>query len=97
MIWGLVSLIVLFTIVVSFGGKNGYTQQQDKNSQRKNQRVEAQDYEVRYDDTSKYLIVDYNSEKPSNPEEARKREEKSKRYDKIGPVYSEPHPETDGH
>ncbi|MDQ3634115.1 MAG: hypothetical protein M3405_06345 [Acidobacteriota bacterium] len=94
--WGLVSLMVLITIAVSFGIRDGYTQQQDNNSQPKNYRDKAQDYEVRYDDTSKYPIVDYDSEKPSDPKEAKKREEKSKRYDKIGFILKNPHPDDSG-
>lgn len=67
-----------------------------QNSQSKNYREEARDYSVRFDDTSKYPIVDYNSEKPSDPEKAKKRAEKSSRYDKKGFILKNPHPETDG-
>lgn len=82
-IWGLIALMVLVTITISYGTKNGYTQQNIRENQKQ-------------EDLSKYLIADYNEDKPTDPEKLKKRIEKNKRYDDGDMVYSKVNPKTDG-
>ncbi len=84
--WGLVFLMVLVTITISYGTRDSYSQQDDSVKQ------ESQSKE----DLTKYLIVDYDAPKPADAEKLKQREIKNKRFDNYHVVSSKPHPETDG-
>ncbi|MDQ3634215.1 MAG: hypothetical protein M3405_06860 [Acidobacteriota bacterium] len=84
--WGLVFLMVLVTITISYGTRDSYSQQDDSVKQ------ESQSQE----DLTKYLIVYYDAPKPTNPKKLKQREIKNKQYDKYLAVVSKPHHETDG-
>jgi hypothetical protein len=85
--WGLVALIVLTTLAISFGTMSSHSQQEAS---------KKQDNQLQKEDFSKYPIADYNAQKPENLEKLQDRIEKSKRYDNQYIVSSKPHPETDG-
>ncbi|MCD9186100.1 MAG: hypothetical protein LUM44_06685 [Pyrinomonadaceae bacterium] len=83
-IWGIVALVVLVTIAVSFGSRQSYSQRN---------KVES----PTTDDLSRYPVVDYDTPEIANATEREARRLKSKRYD--GQQYfvkKNPHPETDG-
>lgn len=85
-IWGLVSLIVLITIVVSFGTKSGHSQKDT--SIKQDSRVT--------DPLSKYAFTDYNAPETGNVKEREERRLKNSRYDNQYWVLKNPHPETGG-
>lgn len=81
--WGLVFLMVLVTITISYGTRDSYSQQDDSVKQ-DNQPQE---------DFSKYPIVDYDAPKSTDTEKLKQREIKNKRYDNYIAVVSKPHPD----
>jgi len=85
-IWGLVALVVLITIAVSFGTRGSYSQQGASKEQDNNA----------YEDLSKYAVADYNAPEPKNAIERGERILKNKRYDNQHWVVKNPHPDTDG-
>jgi len=87
-IWGLVSLVVLITIAVSFGTMSSHSQQDTSKKQDNKQDNTG------YRDLSKYAVADYDAPEPDNAIEREKRNLKNKRYDKQLLVTKKPHPET---
>lgn len=85
-IWGLVALVVLITIAVSFGTKNSHSQQGNSNKQDNKG----------YEDLSKYAVVDYDAPEPTNATEREERKLKNKRYDNQDWVLKNPHPDDSG-
>jgi len=83
-IWGLVALVVLTTLVVSFGTMSSHSQQDNSKKQDKNP----------FGDLSKYPVVDYDEPEFANDPEREERKIKNKRYDVSLPVFKKPHPET---
>ena len=82
--WGLVSLVVLITIAVSFGTMSSYSQQDTLEKQR--------DEDIQ--DLSKYPIAEYDAPASKNAAEREERALKNKRYDRQLLVRKKPHPET---
>jgi len=83
-VWGIIALVVLVTIAVSFGSRQSYSQRN---------KVES----PTTDDLSRYPVVDYDTPEIANATEREARRLKSKRYD--GQQYfvkKNPHPETGG-
>lgn len=85
-IWGLVALVVLTTLAISFGTMSGHSQRDNS---------KAQDSRG-YEDVTKYPIVDYDAPEPENALEREERKLKNKRYDNKGFVKKNPHPDTGG-
>ncbi len=87
-IWGLVSLVVLVTIAVSFGTMSSHSQQDTSKKQDNKQDNTG------FRDLSKYAVADYDAPEPDNAIEREERFLKNKRYDKQLLVSKKPHPET---
>src|SRR5215213_2981048 len=85
-IWGIVALVVLLTIAVSFGTKSSYSQKENSNKQNNDG----------YGDLSKYAVADYDAPLPVNTAERDDRIRKNNRYDKQDWVVKKPHPEDGG-
>lgn len=82
--WGIVLLVVLLTLSISFVPITSHSQQDKSN---KNQEVKA------FGDIEKYPIADYSAPESSNASEREERREKSKRYDKRSFVITNPRPD----
>jgi hypothetical protein len=82
-IWGIVALVVLVTIAVSFGTISSYSQKETPKEQDKNP----------FGDLSKYPIAEYDAPEPANAAEREERQIKNKRYDKKLLVMKNPGPE----
>ncbi len=85
-IWGLVALVVLTTLAISFGTMSSHSQRDNSKKQD----------DTGFTDLSKYAIVDYDAPEPENAAEREERRLKNKRYDKQDLVYKNPHPDTGG-
>ena len=75
--WGIVALIVLITMAISFGPSLTHSQQETSKQR----------------DLTKYPVTDVDVPEPSNPVEREKKREKDKRYDKAPFVILNPRPE----
>ena len=82
-IWGLVILVVLVTIAISFGNSIGYSQKETPKEQNKNP----------FGDFSKYPTADYNAPEITNTAERQERIIKNRRYDKKLSVITSPAPD----
>lgn len=82
--WGIVSLVVLLTLLISFVPITSHSQQDKSN---KNQDTKG------FGDMEKYPIADYDAPESSNASERNERREKSKRYDKRSFVIINPRPD----
>ena len=85
-LWGLVALVVLITLAVSFGTMSSHSQRDNSKKQ------DNQDNE----DLSKYAVVNYNAPEPENDVEREERKLKNSRYDNQLWVHRNPHPDTGG-
>lgn len=81
--WGLVSLVVLITIAVSFGTMVGHSQKGVSKEQEKNP----------FEDLNGHPIVEYDDPEPVNAEEREVRKIKNKRYDDVLQVFKKSNPE----
>lgn len=81
--WGIVSLIVLVTLAISFGPLTSHSQKDDSKSQDTKQTLNLE----------KYPVADYDAAQPSNAAEREERKEKASRYDKRPFVMPNPRPE----
>lgn len=79
-IWGMVSLIVLITIAVSFGTMNSHSQQNNSKEQDKSP----------FGDLSKYPVAEFDAPESVNISEREERVAKGKRYDKSLLVIKNP-------
>lgn len=84
--WGMVALIVLMTLAVSFGTINSHSQQDGSKKQDKSG----------FDDLSKYAVVKYDAPESKDATEREQRKLKNQRYDDQHWVVKSPHPETSG-
>lgn len=84
--WGILSLVVLITIAVSFGAKGSYSQQKVSDEQQN-----------LYGDSSKYPIAEYDFPTAKNETERQARIIKGNRFDdedNFLVISKKPHPET---
>jgi len=81
--WGIVALVLLVTIAISFGSRQSYSQKES---------VKAKSSE----DLSKYAVADYDAPESSNAAEREERKQKNSRYDNQKWVIKKPHPEDSG-
>jgi hypothetical protein len=81
-IWGLVSLVGLITIALSFGNINSYSQRETSKEQNS------------FEDLIRHIpVVDYNAPDLMESDEREERRIKNKRYDAILHVFKNPNPE----
>jgi hypothetical protein len=85
-IWGLVSLVVLITIVISIGTMPSHSQQETS---------KIQDNKSN-DPLTKYAFTDYDAPETGNSVVREKRRLKNSRYDNQDWVSKNPHPDTSG-
>ena len=85
-IWGIVALMVLITIAVSFGTKSSHSQKANSNKSGKSG----------FEDLSQYPVADYEGTLPVNSLEREERILKNKRYDNEDWVMKNPHPDDSG-
>lgn len=88
-IWGIVLLVVLTTIVVSFGTLDSHSQQKSINQSQPTPTPDSG-----FGDLTKYAVVDYYAPETGTAAEREERRVKNKRYDVSIPVVKEPHQET---
>lgn len=84
MAWGIVALVVLATIAISFGTTNSYSQKETTQDQTRSP----------FGDLSKYASANYDVPTPASSAENETRKIKNKRYDKKLFVQEKPNPET---
>jgi len=90
--WGLVSLVVLTTLTISFGRLDSRSKEKYKNQPHPTSTPDKGGFE----DLSKYAIAEYNAPEPENAQERDKRRLVSQRYDKQDWVRINLHPDTGG-
>lgn len=91
-IWGIVAIVVLSTIVISFGPPDSNTTETMWNVSTATPTPELQDTR----DLSKYGLVEYNSPPIANPREWERRQRINQKYDKQGWVARTASPGTGG-
>ncbi len=84
--WGFVALVVLVTIAISLGTKTSHSQ---KDNSQQQDRTGSEQW-------TKYPVVDYDVPEPSDAVEREERKLKNKRYDNMGLVLKNPHPDDGG-
>lgn len=86
--WGIVALVVLITLAITFGTTGSYSQQ-SSTAQLPTPTPENNSHA----DLTKYAVVDYDALEPTNAAEREERKLKNKRYDVSLPVVKNPPPE----
>lgn len=89
-IWGIISLVVLTTIAVSFGTLSSHSQQKSINQSQPTPTPGSTGFE----DLTKYAVADYDAPASNNAAEREERKTKSKRYDNQDFVVKNPNPKT---